>query len=592
MNQLIAIENIDAVLSREHLLPTIVMWNRLEGRPRREDFLRALRAEVRDPLWMLCKQWQVGEFGGDDAGSPVFAKVHIDTTRITRFRPGSGSAVDFDRQTPIETTVEQRPIEFRGQDHLRSMDVRVAMGRQWLKLLAAAGLGAHAQEYVDTYAIAEPDPTSRADAFLTAHPAVWQTLSALAGRAMDGAELYDYLLADATHHAYDGIGVAGVDQPAVDTLAGRFRTWFETLFVQPPAAGNDAWIGDQLEYQFAVSAPTGGTEKVMVADEYYQGRLDWYSLDVDTDADPLADGAAPPPADPAQSFTSSFFPVNMQFEGMPNTRWWTFEDAKTNFGDIRPDTTDVNKLLLIEFALVYANDWFLVPFQLPVGSLANVAGLAVTNVFGERTWVRPSGAGDDEDWQRWAMYQLAVKGDEDAAADLTLVLLPTVPKTDEGPPIDDVNLIRDEVANMVWAVENQIPLATGRSKRGQAAGRELARRLEAILDGEIDGGLVVPELPDSGGRDPLRGDARRAGELDPVHPRASRGRQPRDPVAAGVDATHHRRRSEPPAEDQAAHGVDPAGARGRSAPAVLPARRGGAAGGRPSRPGVPAHALA
>jgi hypothetical protein len=185
----------------------------------------------------------------------------------------------------------------------------------------------------------------------------------------------------------------------------------------------------------------------------------------------------------------------MQFEGMPNTRWWTFEDAKTNFGDIRPDTTDVNKLLLIEFALVYANDWFLVPFQLPVGSLANVAGLAVTNSFGERTWVRPSGAGEDEDWQRWAMFQLAVKGDADVAADTTLVLLPTVPKSDEGPPIDDVNLIRDEVANMVWAVENQIPLATGRSKRGQAAGRELARRLEAILDSEIDGGLVVPEIP-------------------------------------------------------------------------------------------------
>lgn len=498
MNQLIAIENIDAVLSRERLLPTVVMWNRLEGRPRREDFLRALRAEVRDPLWMLCKQWQVGEFKGDDAGSPVFAKVHIDTTRITRFRPGSdatGTAVDFDTETPIETTVEQRPIAFHGQDHLRSFDVRVAMGRQWLKLLGAAGLGAHAQGYIDTYGIAEPDPSARADAFLTAHPAVWQTLSALAGRAMDGGALAEYLAEDATHHAYDGIGVADADKPAVDVVADRFRAWFETLFAQPPAGGNDAWIGEQLEYQFAVSAPVGETEKVMVADEYHQGRLDWYSLDVDPTAASLADGGGAPPAHPAASFTSSFLPVNMQFEGMPNTRWWTFEDAKTNFGDITPDTTDVNKLLLIEFALVYANDWFLVPFQLPVGSLANVAGLAVTNAFGERTWVRPSGAGDDEDWQRWAMFQLAVKGDDNVAADTTLVLLPTVPKSDEGPPIDDVNLIRDEVANMVWAVENQIPLATGRSKRGQAAGRELARRLEAILDGEIDGGLVVPEIP-------------------------------------------------------------------------------------------------
>lgn len=498
MNELIAIENISAVLDREVLLPTVTMWNRLEGRPRREDFLRALRAEVRDPLWMLCKQWQLGEFRGDDAGSPVFAKVHVDTTRITRFRPGTAAAVDFDDETPIEATVEQRPIEFVGQDHLRAMDVRVALGRQWLKLLDGAGLGvAHAAEFVGLYGIAEPDPTARDDVMHTAHATVWQTVSALAGRAMDGAKLYDYLQ-DSTHHAYDGTSVADADKDSVDDLAERFVAWYEGMFLQPIDTANDAWIGNQLEYRFAVSAPFAGGEKVMVADEYYQGRLDWYSLDVDPEAESLAgDGGEPPPVDPAASFTHTFLPVNVQFDGMPHTRWWTFEDAKTSFGDVKPDTTDVNKLLLMEFGLVYANDWFLVPFQLPVGSLANVAGLAVTNVFGERTWVRPSGAGDDEDWQRWAMYQLTVKGADDVAADTTLVLLPTVPKTHDGDPIDDVSLIRDEVSNMVWAVEQRIPLATGRSKHGQAAGREVARRFEAILDGEIDGGLVVPELPDA-----------------------------------------------------------------------------------------------
>ena len=43
------------------------MWNRLEGRPRQHDFDRALKAEVRDALWMLTKQWQMGELTGDDA---------------------------------------------------------------------------------------------------------------------------------------------------------------------------------------------------------------------------------------------------------------------------------------------------------------------------------------------------------------------------------------------------------------------------------------------------------------------------------------------------------------------------------------------
>jgi hypothetical protein len=498
MNEFIALENIDLVLQRERLLPTVVMWNRLEGRPRREDFLRALRAEVRDPLWMLCKQWQVGEFRGDDAGSPVFAKVHIDTTRITRFRAGQGEARDFDNETPLEATVEQRPVNYFGQDHILSLDIRLALGRQWLKLLKAAGLVSLAALFVAQYGIDEPDPASRSDAFITAHPPVWQTVSALAGRAMDGAKLYFHLKADSSHRTYDGIGVADADKPALDQLAARFFAWYEGLFHQPQDGANNAWIGSQLEYQFALSAPIDAGEKRLVAEEYYQGQLDWYSLDIEPQAPSLSDGgAAQAQADPRASFTNSFFPVNLQFEGMPNTRWWTFEDSKTSFGDIKPDTTDINKLLLMEFGLIYANDWFIVPFQLPVGSLAKIAGLAVTNVFGERTWVRASGTGADEDWQRWAMYNLTVKGNSDVAADTTLVMLPTVPKRNDGDPLDDVGLIRDEVSNMVWAVEHRIPLATGLSARGSEAGIELAKRLEGILDGEINGGLVVPAILDA-----------------------------------------------------------------------------------------------
>ena len=61
MSNRFVIEDIQAALVGRSL-PTIMLWNRLEGRPRKEDFDRALRAEVRDPLWMLAKQWQMGEF--------------------------------------------------------------------------------------------------------------------------------------------------------------------------------------------------------------------------------------------------------------------------------------------------------------------------------------------------------------------------------------------------------------------------------------------------------------------------------------------------------------------------------------------------
>ena len=60
------ITNMAAVIAgREN--PSITRWNRLEGRPRTHDFERAMRAEVRDALWMISRQWQMGEFQGDDA---------------------------------------------------------------------------------------------------------------------------------------------------------------------------------------------------------------------------------------------------------------------------------------------------------------------------------------------------------------------------------------------------------------------------------------------------------------------------------------------------------------------------------------------
>jgi hypothetical protein len=121
---------------------------------------------------------------------------------------------------------------------------------------------------------------------------------------------------------------------------------------------------------------------------------------------------------PVDRDPESFIPVPVVFDGMPNTRWWSFEDRRTNFGDIKPDTTDIAKLMVMEFGLIYANDWFLVPVTLPVGSIANVKGLMVTNVFGERTWIDAAGSGADDAWQRWNMYTLNTRGDLGEAADL------------------------------------------------------------------------------------------------------------------------------------------------------------------------------
>lgn len=466
---------------RQRLRPTVTVWNRLEGRPRRTQFDRALRAEVRDALWMLTRQWQLGEFRGDDAGSPVLARLNLATTRLTKYRAREAASEPFEEGTPLEATVERRPVSLERGGREIALDLRLLMGRQWLKMIA--GIGDLRAAFTNHYPVelpAAPDPPG-AERF--AHPEVWQTFAAAQGRLMDGGGLYLHLRGDPGNHAYDGMSaVDDADRAALDAQAERFVQWFERLFLQP-ADDESAWVPERLEYRFACSAPEEHGERVFIAEEYAQGRLDWYSLDSDADSAGLGDTTGAPAGDLPESMTQTLMPTPVQFDGMPNTRWWAFEDGRTSFGSIEASTTDLAKLLFVEFALVYANDWFTIPCTLPTGTNAHVRGLAVTTVFGERFWIGAAGAGAEDDWQRWSMFTSSTVGAPGGLADTGLLLLPTVPKVQEGDPLEEVVLIRDEMANMVWGVERVVTLASGHSRPGSEAADETRRFFEGLTGG-------------------------------------------------------------------------------------------------------------
>ena len=483
VNEFIAIENIQSVINYRRLIPTIITWNRLEGRPRTNNFDRALKAEVRDALFMLTKQWQMGEFKGDDAGSPVIAKVHIETTKLNKYKAGDNATQGFENSVPLEAKVEQRMIPFRAGNQDLSLDIRLLMGRQWLKMINKPNVSSLRKEFIKAYPINKPDPEKREDAQICAHLEVWQQYAAVADRALDGGALYFHLKQDSNNHAYDPLTVVltSAQQTLIDAIAAKFVIWFEKLFYQPIEENNDAWLPSKLEYQFACSAPKKGAEKVFTAEEYYHGDLDWYNLNVNRSIETLGD-AETEATDLEKTQTFSFFPTPIQFDGMPNTRWWTFEEGKTNFGDIKPDTTELNKQLLIEFGLVYANDWFLAPITLPSGTIINLRGMAVTNVFGERLWVEPAGKASNKDWQHWNMYTMNVDGEAaDKLVDLSLLLLPTPLKIQESQPAEEAILTRDEVANMVWGIETRILLPSGHTKPGREAALELNGHLRRIV---------------------------------------------------------------------------------------------------------------
>ncbi|KIC44233.1 hypothetical protein RA28_14815 [Ruegeria sp. ANG-S4] len=485
MNEFVAVSDLRAVFDKKRVLPTIVLWNRLEGRPRTHDFDRALKAEIRDPLWMLCKQWQMGEFRGDDAGSPVTAKIHAETTELTKYKAANDPVEAFPDDVPLEARVERRPVRFSRAGGPIAFDLRVALGKRWLRLIAGIEAGLE-QQFRDALSIAEPDPDSPDDAAIAAHLAAWQHVAALAGRALDGGALIEHLAVPG-NRAVDLVTLAdATNEAAVDAAEAAFLADYARNFYQPPPDAGTAWLPERMEYAFEVSAPKGGTEKHLVADGYHHGHLDWYNLDIDPRGQGIGDVPdAPLPEDVERTHTFGFLPGPIQFDGMPHTRWWRFEDGRTNFGDIDPDTTDINKLLLMEFGLVYANDWFLLPITLPAGTISNIAGVSVTNVFGERTWIEAAGRGNDEDWQRWAMYGLATAGDANVPADQSLLLLPSVSKIQEGPAREAVQLTRDEMANMVWGIETKVPMADGSARRGIIAARETRRYHKRIIEAAI-----------------------------------------------------------------------------------------------------------
>jgi hypothetical protein len=286
-----------------------------------------------------------------------------------------------------------------------------------------------------------PDPTY-------APPAAVRFRSLVAGRATDGEALYASAAAVAAGQSPSVPLPAAASNPGMSAVLANLLAYRESLFSEPDA--DSAWQPTQLDYDFAVGSPAPGRSLLLEAPSFPGGHLDWYSFALDASyTNPLAS------SNPAQltSFNFNFFPSHVTFRGVHDPRWWTFEDGVTDFGQLDADQVDLAKLLVMEFALVYGSDWFSVPVPVPLGNLSRVTTLVVTDTFGVRTLIRPSedttvAAGQTP----WTMFKLSGGG---VRSDF-IVLAPTLGVVEEGPALEEVQFLRDDMAAMAWAVENQL----------------------------------------------------------------------------------------------------------------------------------------
>src|SRR5438093_13207430 len=108
-------------------MPSITSWNRLEARPRSTDLTTALAARIRDPLWMLARQWQFGEFRGEDAAAPAFAQVTATQGRLLGWH--AGGEPDGQHLQPLRGAVAP---DKRDLAKLVVMDFMLVHGNDWV----------------------------------------------------------------------------------------------------------------------------------------------------------------------------------------------------------------------------------------------------------------------------------------------------------------------------------------------------------------------------------------------------------------------------------------------------------------------------
>ena len=414
-------------------IPLVRGWNRLEGRPRSADFERSLRAEVRDPLWFLTRQWQFGEFEGDDAGAPIDARIAYETAPLDGYRSGA-DILPYDGKVPLEARVEGEAVPFDLMLHMQA-------ARVFERLLADRGRGARLHDYAGLFVLdydagVAGEGSSEARAMFDAGQSFLFDAAQLIAAVLDGSH--------ATRIAFF-TGLTATESAQLVEAGQLLVSWYERTYTQPTQP--PAWRPDRLDYHF--DCVSGGEAVTLTAEDHRGGDLDWHAFDVSS---PAAAGRTAPTVT-----ALSFLPTTVRFAGMPSPRYWEMEDGKTDFGRLDVNTNDLARLLLAEYMLLFSNDWCAVPLALPVGSFTRIQGLLVTDVFGEQTLIRAADRGRDSDWQRWSMYRL----DGDDSANMGLLLAPALASGMRSAPVEQVRFLRDEMANMVWAVEYRVASKLG-----------------------------------------------------------------------------------------------------------------------------------
>jgi hypothetical protein len=448
---------------------SITSWTRLEPHCRDADMGRSISARLFDPLWLMARQWQMAEFQAADAGTPVQARLRATSAMLSRCHLGelpantNAQAPAYDpRRMPLETMVERRRMRPASANDTSMLTFAVEAGLQFLRMVEyQAPSKSYRNALIAKFAL---QPLQPGDAAAADEP-TRRFMQSMTGRAPDARLLaaafrpaggIAQVVQDAT------LQIAAADRPKVQTAATGWLAWYDALFTEPAGPADDAWTPSRLEYAATVSASFSDQpldQVNLAASAFDGGRLNWSSFDCDMEVNMASNGDHT-----FTSVTETTIPAPVTFRGAPAVRFWELEDSRLAYGLLPVGPTDLAHMMVIEYASSYGNDWFMVPLTLPVGSINRVDSLVVTDSFGVRTLLKPIGTWGTvaRNFSMWQHANVRRPGAEELPGRHanTFFLPPAIGQIMDSAALEDVLLMRDEMANVAWAIERSIENAT------------------------------------------------------------------------------------------------------------------------------------
>lgn len=431
---------------------------RKEGRTNNGNLTEALRMRAHDPLWMLARQWQMGEFRGNDTGTAMSVKCRIKE--------------DDCQKNPLEPIIEQINPEIdlmvRIESAVYFMDLIRHSGsikREEIKKFREMALKTWPIEWNSFHPVLGHEATQDFERTLNSRQQAF--IQSYRGKIFDGYKLYKDITSETTKN------VALLSFVMDSMLKYDFVSWFNEKYF-PANAKSPYWQQKDLCYQ--LSAEAG--DKLLEGDRYQGGRLSWYSVDYK--------GTKKGETSMTIERDVMSLPTIAHYTAAPNRRLWEIEDRKVFMGNSLEQQSGGN-IALMKYATMFSNDWMLFPLDTEIGKYIQLDSIKVIDTFGDEIIIDGNDRAGKKDKvktleERWQLFTNTECNNPKKTPFDGLYYAPQLVKTLEGKPIEEVKMLRDEMSNMVWGVEEQVSDGCGMAMDATLCATKLTEYVNGLYE--------------------------------------------------------------------------------------------------------------